>query len=684
MIQSNVRLSNEFKAHTTKAIFSIIFFALIYVLILLLAVGLTVACVYAGIMIIAFRPGFLTLVLGIGLASLGFLILIFLLKFIFKSQVVDRDHLVEIKREDEPKLFEMIGQIVAEVGTHFPKKIYLSSEVNASVFYDSTFRSMFLPVRKDLQIGIGMVNTISTSELRAILSHEFGHFSQRSMKVGSYVYHVNEIILNLLYDNESYERMIQTWGSVSGYFSIFVQLAVRIISGIQWILRKLYGVVNKSYLGLSREMEFHADAIAANVTGFEPLKTSLLRLSLAEASFKTVISFYNNRIKDNLKSENVFKEQFFVMNFLAERNQIPIKNKLPDVSAAALNKFNKSKLVIKSQWDSHPSTEERVERLEQTKLRATIDWTPANEIFRDIEQIQQDFTRRMFASIDYKSEATVVRFHEFQKEYQREFQSNIFAELYNGYYDNKNPICFDPDTSLVPVGNTRVEDLFSNEKLEMVYTSISLQNDIETLKKIADKRLPANRFDYAGKKYKREDCNDLILQLNPELKRLNARIKEHDLLIFSFFSRLEEEKGRPPLLNSFYKAFFEADKEYDLRYTIYTRLSEELEFLRVTTSSSQIRSKLEKVELIEIELKIVVRELLSNEIYREEIDEEMRANFDAYLSNRFTYFQGDSYNDRELETLFKAMGDYVFLLSRGYFLLKKSLLDYQKGLLDED
>ena len=119
-------------------------------------------------------------------------------------------------------------------------------------------------------------------------------------------------------------------------------------------------------MGLSREMEFHADEIASNITGFEPLKSSLLRMTLADHSFNAALSFYEERIADNFKSENLYLEQSFIMNFLAEDSNIPIVNNLPQVSAEALNKFNKSKLVIKDQWTSHPSTEERIERLEKT------------------------------------------------------------------------------------------------------------------------------------------------------------------------------------------------------------------------------------------------------------------------------------------------------------------------------
>jgi Zn-dependent protease with chaperone function len=58
---------------------------------------------------------------------------------------------------------------------------------------------MFLPIKKNLQIGIGLMNSLTQDELKAVLAHEFGHFSQKSMKIGSYVYYANQVIHNLYF-----------------------------------------------------------------------------------------------------------------------------------------------------------------------------------------------------------------------------------------------------------------------------------------------------------------------------------------------------------------------------------------------------------------------------------------------------------------------------------------------------
>lgn len=314
-----IKVSESFRTMTVKAIVSIILFIVTYVVLIFLAIAFIVLCGILGYALVTTSLHTITVMVSIGLLSMGILILIFLVKFVFKKHVTDRSHLIEITAVQEPALFLLIEEIVKEVKTDFPQKIYLSADVNASVFYDSSFWSMFLPVKKNLQIGIGLINTVSVIELKAVLAHEFGHFSQRTMKVGSYVYNMNQIIYNMLYENESYTSVAEKWAAWSNIVSIFVMLAVKVVSGIQWILQKIYEIINLSYMSLSREMEFHADEVAAHVAGSQPLIASLLRMDLADHSYNTVLNYYGSRVSDSVKSENIYPEQKYVMNFLAEK-----------------------------------------------------------------------------------------------------------------------------------------------------------------------------------------------------------------------------------------------------------------------------------------------------------------------------------------------------------------------------
>lgn len=681
MSKQNASLSPEFKKQTGKAINAIAFFVLTYLLLLTLAVGLTILSMYGGLMLIINFPKLITIMLGIGLASLGVLVLIFLVKFIFKSHKVDRSHLYEITQQDEPELFRLIDEIVKEVGTHFPKKVYLSTDVNASVFYDSSFWSMILPIRKNLQIGLGLVNSVTKSELKAILSHEFGHFSQRTMKVGSYVYNVNQVIFNMLYDNDSYSKIIHGWANVTGYFSIFAILAVRIIEAIQWILKKLYAIVNKRYMGLSREMEFHADEIAAGVTGYLPLKTSLLRLSFADHAFNSVLGFYDGQVEKSIRSANIYKEQSFVMHFFASESKVPVVHNFPEITIEEVNKYNKSKLVIKDQWASHPSTEDRIKRLELLpEAHHIIDNTPASGFFSNMDKLAETLTNKIFEQVNYPGEVSSNTLDNFIVQFEANFKNNTFSPVYNGYYDNKSPVRFELTTAVEPGTVLSFKDLFSTEKVNTVYTAIALQNDMDTLTQIAGEHTDIKTFDYDGKKYKKEEADSLKQDIKQELDTMNEQLKENDRHIFLYFSGLEQRESSDHLLSKLYEQFFEYDSGFAAKYQACADLQQALQFVSYSLPFDQIEANFLEAEPKEDEFKEMIRSLLTTNIIQPEITEAAKKNFEAYLDKKLIYFAAEIYYEDNLKILFGAINDYAALLSKGHFLLKKQLLHYQEQL----
>lgn len=489
----------------------------------------------------------------------------------------------------------------------------------------------------------------------------------------------------MLYDNESYESRIQDLANMSGYFSIFVSIAVKINEGIQLILKKLYEIVNKSYMGLSREMEFHADEIAARVTGFEPLKNSLLRMTLADNSFNNVLNFYQDKISENTKSENIYRDQKFVLHFLGEVNNLKIKNNLPEVSLIEQNKFDKSKLVIKDQWASHPTIEERIMRLEKTGYSTQNNtFTSANDIFKNVEELQKKLTDKIFESVSYENETVVIDFGKFQEEYKNLVFSNSFEEIYNCYYDNKNLTPIDFSNSIPTKETHTLLSLFSDEKVDWVYTSIALQNDIEILKRISDNSLVIKTFDYDGVRYKRNNVYEIIEKLKLEFETVNEKIKINDSDIFNYFKKLEMVNNKTEELERFYNEFFEFDKTFDAKYNVYNELVNRLQFVNVTTPVDQIRINLICIKELEEKLLLEINNMLSDEFYRAEITKEMKENFEQYISKTWEYFSGTAYYNENLNMLYAAMHNYAYLLSRSYFLLKKKILAYQSEIVKDN
>ncbi|MGK4302038.1 M48 family metallopeptidase, partial [Klebsiella pneumoniae] len=84
---------------------------------------------------------------------------LYFIKNLFKFRRRDPLYL-EITEAEQPRLFAFVRQLCAETQAPEPARIVVSPEVNAGVFYAASFWSLFWPVRKNLHIGLGLVNCL--------------------------------------------------------------------------------------------------------------------------------------------------------------------------------------------------------------------------------------------------------------------------------------------------------------------------------------------------------------------------------------------------------------------------------------------------------------------------------------------------------------------------------------------
>lgn len=269
--------------------------------------------------------------------------------------------------------------------------------------------------------------------------------------------------------------------------------------------------------------------------------------------------------------------------------------------------------------------------------------SPANYLFSNIEDIQLSFTDQLFKKVEYKGKTNFLSFDDFKVKYSHNALINSFPDIYNSYYDNKNPIPFELETLSDVEHNLRFEDLFSDQKVDLVYTAIDLKKDMETLRQIADQTLPVKTFDYEGVKYKRKESIELLERLKRESEQVEEQIKQNDLQVFQFFRQLETPTPHGSLLEHYYKAFFEFDKKFDANYNDYLQLVDKLQFVNVTTPFEQIKLNFYQLEPLEAKLKAEIKKILENEVYKEAITPEIKDNFELYLSKEWMYFEGTRY-----------------------------------------
>lgn len=527
--------SATFRKQVTRAIIAIVLFILVYFALLGLSLVLAGLAFYGGIAIISLKATFITIAAGVGLMGCGVMVLFFMIKFLFASHKEDRSDSIEITEAEQPELFRTINELAAATGTLRPKRIYLSPDVNAAVFYDSSFWSMFLPIKKNLKIGLGLVNSVNASELKAVIAHEFGHFSQKSMKVGSWVYGVNRIIYDMLYNNSSYSKALSNLGSVSGVLAFFMQVTVKIVQGILWVLHQMYKVVNKSYMGLSREMEFHADLVAASVCGSNNIINALKRVEFGEVCYGTTINTCNNVLREKKRVADFYTQHRIVVKHLASLNGLQLTNGLalmkPQDDDQPRHRVN-----YRNQWSSHPTLAEREAHLEQFGLIAAVDETSAWSLFCNEERLKEDVTRLIYNNVPQGELQGTINAEEFETCFTSELQSMSYPEIFGRFYENRVVNKFNPDTVATrPFTLQPFDSILTGKAKVLPETLRFLEDDIAVLQGIVDKTIEVSSFDVDGKKYPRKQAKDILAQFQEEKARIQERLNELDTMLFRYF-----------------------------------------------------------------------------------------------------------------------------------------------------
>jgi Zn-dependent protease with chaperone function len=675
--------SSQFKQEVLRVLAAIVFFILTYLVLVAAAIGFSLLCAAAGFLLVVNVPKFLTLMIGIGLVGLGAMVIFFLFKFLFKRNKTDRSHLIEIKEGDQPELFAFIRTLTQETQSQFPKKIYLSHEVNASVFYDSGFWSMFLPIRKNLQIGLGLVNSVNLSEFKAVLAHEFGHFSQRSMKLGSYVYNVNHIIYNMLYDNEGYGRTLESWANISGYFAFFANITVKIVAGIQWVLQKVYAVVNKSYMALSRQMEFHADAVSAYVSGSAHLATSLRRLEISDTAYTNLFQYYDQLRSKNLIPDNIYPQHVAIMHQIAKDHGIVIKDGLPQVNGNSFAASNKSRLVIKDQWASHPTIEDREKHLQKLNIRSETVRSSAWTIFREPESLQKKMTEKLFAEAQFEQAPKRLDLASFQELYKGDVEKYQLNNRYKGFFNFRNISVANLKTLDGPPSETEFDEILNESTLSLPYEIEGLKSDLQNIGFIRDKAIPVKEFEFAGNRYKRSHSPDLIRDLEDQLLKAEHKLVACDHKMISFFIHAASKHGQGERIRQRYNELFLATESAEEDLKKHAQMMQDISPIFYSSLPlTEVQIVIAKVKNNEIEIKERLSHIISSPGYHPYITEADLNTLNQYVSTNQEYFRDPTFNNEALELLIQAMNIYQAVVSDRSFFMKKDLLEWQLCFLD--
>ncbi len=617
--------------------------------------------------------------LGLGLLALGGLIVYYNIKFILNIFKKTATNGIEIFETDQPELFKLIKATADKVGTKHPKKVFIIDDVNAYVSYSNNLQSLVFPTRKNLSIGVGLLHGISQNELKGIIAHEFGHFSQKSMTIGSHVGNATKIMEDILYSNQTLKFDVDNLGQINGIVGFISMGAVAYNKMIESILKIIHKKLEFNYLKLSREMEFHADQIATNVVGIETMSKPLLRIELYQFVYQELANFYTNLQDDKKFSTNIYQNMNQLVDFYIDDYELFLENNLAIVG---INEFNQnhSLLQFEDLWSTHPEMDKRLANIASTNHHSEIDKSPkAITLLQKNNEFEEEFTFNFFFQLNLYR-VNEINNSEFIETFKTIYNKYNYPKVYNHFFTNYD-LPFDRIKEVDLTNkqqNIPTNELFSDENILVAKQYLALQIDLLQLDFFTGQKKP-QPFKYNNVVYnKKQD----VLKVKEELEQINkekeAEFSEYlDNIKIFFKSNLDEQKTI--LLEDCIKVEADLAANIQLVNEIRTHINfatkpihEKLRIEALTVLNNQIE-----------QLKNVTKDILQSEIAKEKITIREIENAQYFIDEDWIFFfDSTGYNNNAFENLIENLYFVDQVSNNLLFQKKAAFLKEYEPLLD--
>jgi Zn-dependent protease with chaperone function len=393
------RLDSAYRLRVVGMIGGLFVFLLLYLVFVAASGLLAYGLIVMPLPDVGGRGIFAVLVFKFGGAFAALLLWLFLFKGLFKGHRVERKLYVPLEAADHPELFDFIRRVYEDTGAPRPRRVYVSPEVNAALVYDTSLLSLVVPPRKDLLIGLGLVNAVNLSEFKAVLAHEFGHFTQRSVGLGSYLYIANRVLSDVIYSRDALDRFVDDWSRQD----IRVSFPAWGLKGVLWVVRKIlsgtYQSLNLLHLSLGRQLEYNADNVAVSITGSDALIHGLARLEFASECLGDAAGALNAAADHGLLSDDLFYHQAQAAGRLRKLNKDERAGLPPDLPADPAQQVQVFKIVedgVPERYRTHPTHHQREQNAKRIYIRSPQDDRSPWLLFGNVAELKKEVTERFY------------------------------------------------------------------------------------------------------------------------------------------------------------------------------------------------------------------------------------------------------------------------------------------------
>lgn len=326
------------------------------------------------------RGGFIALLLYLGPALAGGILVFFMVKPFFATQA-EAAKPVTLDPESEPLLFAFVQRICALVGSPVPSRIDVDCQVNASAGLRRGLWSRDLV----LTIGLPLASGLDMRQFAGVLAHEFGHFAQGAgMRLTYVIRQINFWFARVVYERDAWDvRLEQTARNTDLRLGIILHTA----RGCVWLTRRILWALMQAGHAIScfmlRQMEYDADSYEAKLAGSDAFESTAARLRLLNVA--TQVAY------DDLR-------QCWASNRLPENFPLLIQHKAGSLPAEVHQKLSASEVSEKTAWfDTHPCDADRIREARRLGEAGIFNRAePAALLFSDFAELSRKVTRHHY------------------------------------------------------------------------------------------------------------------------------------------------------------------------------------------------------------------------------------------------------------------------------------------------
>lgn len=344
-------LANNLRKHYRNLInFACFYYYLSMPMVVFLVIAIAGSIIY-GFVMMGRIPIKLALIIGVG----AIMTVVAVVRSFF-IKVDSSDPGRSLKEEEAPGLWQLTREVAQAVGTRPIDEIRITPETDMAVYEKGSWREKSQDsARRVLILGVALLNDFDQNAFRAVLAHEYGHFSNRDTAGG-------DIALRVHNDMIKFVLAIALSGQ-----AVWWNLGYQFLRVYDFIFRRISH-------GATRLQEVMADQISAMKYGGQAFEEGLRHVIQREVEFS---HFANKEIDEAISTHRAISNLY--------KLEIKPETNLTD-------KINEIITTPTSEDDTHPCPMDRFIFVNQIK---TLSQLQTNGMVWDLFTDKEELTKEM-------------------------------------------------------------------------------------------------------------------------------------------------------------------------------------------------------------------------------------------------------------------------------------------------